>query len=63
MKLQGPAKKSSSTNAFHNSNQRNNNCINFNDLEFSKIKDRTNVQNSTNPLIKNLVKNLTNQIV
>jgi hypothetical protein len=35
------------------------NCINFNinfDLEFSKIKDRTDIQNSKNPLIKILVK-------
>jgi hypothetical protein len=42
-----------------------NNCINFNinfDLEFSKIKGRTDVQNSKNPLIKILVKKSMRQI-
>jgi hypothetical protein len=50
-------KKSSSTNAFQNSNQHNT-FINFNinfDLEFSKNKDRTDIQNSKNPFIKILV--------
>ena len=42
-----------------------NNIINFNinfDLEFSNIKDRTDVQNSKNPLIKILVKKSMRQI-
>jgi hypothetical protein len=56
--------KSSSTNAFQNSN-RHNNYINFNinfDLEFSIIKDGTEVQISKNPLIKILVKKWMKQI-
>ena len=56
--------KSSSTNASQNSNGHND-CINFNinfGLEFSKIKDRTDVQNSKNPLIKVVVKKSMKQI-
>jgi hypothetical protein len=57
-----PAKKSSSINASQNSNQHNN-CINLDfDLEFSKITDRTDVQNSKIPLIKILVKKSMKQI-
>jgi hypothetical protein len=59
-----PVKKSRSTNVSQNSN-RHNNCINFNinfDLEFSKIKNRTDVQKSKNPLIKILVKKSMKQI-
>jgi hypothetical protein len=54
----------SSKHAFQNSN-RHNNCIKFNinfDLEFSKIKNRINVQNSKNPLINCFAKEPMEQI-
>jgi hypothetical protein len=62
-----PKKKSSSTNVlqyvsnFKQTQQSHQLQQKFN-LEFSKVKDRTNVQNSKNPLIKNLVKMFMKQI-